>query len=146
MNEGVKGDGGNRFELEIEPRFCETDGLGHINNTALPVWFEEARRPVFELFMDKPSFADWNLILRRIEVDFEGELFWGEPVTVRTGIGRVGNTSVAVEQEAWQKGRLCARGRAVLVHFDFAARRSLPIPDAVRERLADHAVAGGGDG
>ena len=129
------------FELQIEPRFCETDGLGHINNTVLPVWFAEARRPVFEIFMDKPGLDNWNLILRRFEVDFEGELFWGEAVTVRTGIGRIGTTSVRIEQEAWQRGRLCARGRAVLIHFDYAARRPLPIPDPVREKLGAHQVA-----
>ncbi len=134
------------FELQIEPRFCETDGLGHINNTVLPVWFEEGRRPVFAMFMDKPGLENWNLILRRIEVDFEGELFWGEPVTVRTGIGRIGTTSVSIEQEAWQQGRLCARGRAVLIHFDYAARRPMPIPGEVRERLGAHQVPDPGAG
>ena len=38
------------FKSVVTPRFAETDALGHLGNTALPVWFEEARGPVFELF------------------------------------------------------------------------------------------------
>ena len=34
----------------ISPRFLETDALGHINNTVLPMWFEAAREPVFRMF------------------------------------------------------------------------------------------------
>lgn len=30
------------FEFELLPRLSETDGVGHINNTCLPAWFEEA--------------------------------------------------------------------------------------------------------
>ena len=31
------------FHYETEPRFSDTDALGHINNTVYPVWFEQAR-------------------------------------------------------------------------------------------------------
>jgi len=39
------------FELKIKPRFCETDALGHINNTSVPMWFEQGREPLFEFFV-----------------------------------------------------------------------------------------------
>jgi acyl-CoA thioesterase FadM len=32
-------------------------------------------------------------------------------------------------------GRLVLEARKVLVHYDYAARRSTPIPDALRARL-----------
>ena len=31
------------FHHEIEPRFNDTDALGHISNTAFPAWFEQAQ-------------------------------------------------------------------------------------------------------
>ncbi len=34
----------------ITPRFSDTDALGHINNTNVPVWFEGTRDPLFRLF------------------------------------------------------------------------------------------------
>ncbi len=34
------------FKEIIQPRFNETDALGHINNTVLTQWFEGARDPI----------------------------------------------------------------------------------------------------
>ncbi len=36
--------------LTILPRFSEVDVLGHVTNTALPVWFEEGRQEIFRHF------------------------------------------------------------------------------------------------
>lgn len=123
------------FSCEIEPRFCETDALGHINNTALPIWFEHARTPVFRLFNDALSLETWNLILRKMDVDFIAQIFVGRPVEVRTFIASIGNSSFVVEHEAWQSEELVARGQAVMVHFDYRQQVSAPIPEAVREQL-----------
>ena len=49
----------------MEPRFCETDALGHINNTVVPMWFETARGPVFEVFNPGQDLSKWNVILRK---------------------------------------------------------------------------------
>ncbi|UUS14599.1 hypothetical protein NMB32_24195 [Stenotrophomonas sp. CD2] len=32
------------MSITVFPRFSEVDVLGHVTNTALPVWFEEGRR------------------------------------------------------------------------------------------------------
>ena len=37
------------LRCELMPRFYETDGLGHINNTVIPKWFETARTPIFAM-------------------------------------------------------------------------------------------------
>ena len=63
------------FTYKVSPRFCETDALGHINNTVFPVWFEEARTPIFEMFIPTLEIKKWNLILARIELDFRAEVF-----------------------------------------------------------------------
>ena len=38
------------FIEKVMPRFSETDVLGHINNTALPIWFEAARTPFLNFY------------------------------------------------------------------------------------------------
>lgn len=58
------------FNLQITPSFSDTDMLGHINNTVIPVWCETARRPIFELFNPGLKADQWNLIVARIEMDF----------------------------------------------------------------------------
>ena len=101
------------FKEIIQPRFNETDALGHINNTVLTQWFEGARDPIFKLFTPDLDTRQWRLILASIQVQFKAELFYGVPVELRTGISMVGNSSFEVHQEAWQKDQCCALGKAV---------------------------------
>ncbi len=126
------------FSEIISPRFCETDALGHVNNTVLPVWFEKAREPLFRLFTPDMSIADWRLIIARIEVEFKAQLHYGRDVEVRTWLEKMGNSSMTVTQEAWQNQKLCAKGAAVMIHFDYEKQRAISIPDDIRQSLSNH--------
>lgn len=127
------------FEQTVTPRFYETDAFGHVNNTVVTGWFETGRTPLFELFAgghDKP--AELPLILARVEVDFVGQIYYGCDVLLRTGIERIGNSSFVVTQQAWQNGKLVARGKAVQVYFEQDKQASAPIPEHFRAELARH--------
>ncbi|MDX1803673.1 MAG: thioesterase family protein [Alcanivorax sp.] len=127
------------WTTELRPRFSETDALGHINNTVLPVWFMEAREPVLRLF--SPTLGregDDALAVVRMEVDFHAETLFGSPVTITTAIGELGNRSFQVIQEAWQNDTLTARGVATLVSFNTRERCSQPLTQTLRTQLADH--------
>lgn len=126
------------FSLIIQPRFAETDALGHLNNTTLPIWFEQARTPIFKLFVPSLKVSEWNLILAKIEVEFLREIFYGDDVEVKTFIERIGSSSMLVYQEAWQQGELSATGRATMVHFDHQLKKSSPIPESIRQQLEQH--------
>lgn len=130
------------FEMTIPPRFGDMDGLRHVNNCVVPVWFENARTPIFRIF--NPSmmvdFSHWNLIMARIEVDFLGEMRWGEDVKIITRVVKLGNSSFTVGQEAWQGGRIRAVGTAVHVHYDFQEKSAKRIPDDIRRKLEAHLV------
>ena len=128
------------FHLELEPRFSDTDALGHISNTTLPVWFEQARTPVFRIFHPTLEAETWPLIIARLEIDLMAQSYWHIPVKIKTGIGKIGNSSFHVIQEAWQGDKQIARGIAVLIHFDYETEKALPIPEDIKARLAEHAV------
>lgn len=128
------------FYLELEPRFSDTDALGHISNTTLPVWFEQARTPVFRIFHPTLEAETWPLIIARLEIDLLAQSYWHIPVKIKTGIGKIGNSSFHVVQEAWQGDKQIARGIAVLIHFDYETEKALPIPEDIKARLAEHAV------
>jgi acyl-CoA thioester hydrolase len=72
------------------------------------------------------------------EYDFVAELFFQHNVEIRSFISRIGTKSFTVYHEAWQEGRLCSTGSAVIVHFDFINRKSTPIPEAKKKILAEH--------
>lgn len=130
------------FKLTLSPRFAETDALGHLSNTTLPIWFEDAREPLFKLFNPDLDVKAWSLILARIEVDFIRQIYYGSEVVIRTYVTEVGNSSFTVLQEAWQNGELAARGTATLVHFDYKTQKSSVIPGHVKEQLDAHRLEG----
>ena len=54
------------FSESFSPRFTDTDALGHINNTLVPIWFEGARDPIFKIFTPILDVTNWQLILAKI--------------------------------------------------------------------------------
>lgn len=126
------------FTTRLDPRFSETDGLGHINNTVFPVWFEYARKDIFKLVHPHLSHDDWPIILAHIDVDFIQQTQYDSEVTINTAVTQIGNKSFTVAHEAWQKNALVARGEAVLVWFDYQQQSSCPLPDDIRVLLTEH--------
>ena len=123
----------------VTPRFGDIDGLRHINNCMLPVWFELAREPIFRFFHPRYDLnEEWRLIMARISVDFVNQMRLGADIEIRTAIKKLGRSSFVVHQEAWQNGMLGAKGEAVVVHYDFRGGKSLPIPDAIRSEMEKH--------
>ncbi|HEA15281.1 MAG TPA: acyl-CoA thioesterase [Pseudoalteromonas prydzensis] len=129
------------FTEKVMPRFSETDALGHINNTVLPVWFEAARAPIFKFFTPDLNPHDWKLIIAKIEVSFVGELFYAHEVTINTSIEQIGNSSFVLRQEAWQQDKCCATGKTVLVRYDFASKTKQTLSADEKAALSDHLIA-----
>lgn len=129
------------FSMQVTPRFYETDALGHINNTVLSNWFEASREPIFRLFNPALALNEWNLILARVAIDYVAQTHYGREVEVRSWIGKIGNSSFVVEQEAWQEGVCVARGQAVQVFFNYVTQKSEPIPAEYRVLLEAHLPA-----
>jgi acyl-CoA thioester hydrolase len=71
------------------------------------------------------------------DYDFIAEMNLKE-VEIRTTVSRIGVKSFTVYHEAWQQGRLCVKGHAVVVCFDFKARESVPVPEDIKKFLAEH--------
>ena len=123
------------LSYKIEPRFCETDALGHINHTAVPMWLEQARSPIFELFNPSLSLESWNLILKKISIDYISQVYLGSIVEIETYIGEIRKTSFVVEQEVLQNGNLVAKADVVMIHFDYEKQTKENIPTTIKENL-----------
>lgn len=128
------------FTFNIEPRFSETDALGHINNTALPIWFEEARADLFRIFNPSLKRETWNVILKRYEVEMLNPIVHGRTVVIETGIQRIGGSSFVVHQKAAQNGVDVAIGESLMVYFDYKTLSPIQIPGEIKQRLLEHTV------
>jgi acyl-CoA thioester hydrolase len=126
------------YKYSVTPKFGDIDGLGHVNNTVIPSWFEQARNEIYRYFNPELQFKTWNLILARFEVDFVAQMYYHADVEIHTYISRIGRSSFEVYQEAWQNGNLCTKGKTVLVHFNFENQKSEAIPPSILELLEPH--------
>ncbi|TRX52479.1 acyl-CoA thioesterase [Thalassomonas sp. M1454] len=126
------------FSEKITPRFSDTDALGHINNTMIPVWFEGARNPIFKIFMPTLNLQKWPVILAKMDVEFHAQMYFDHDIEVKSYIKKVGNSSFVVYQELWQQQKLCASGNAVMVNFCYQSQKAKPISDNIRKQLELH--------
>jgi acyl-CoA thioester hydrolase len=126
------------FSLKVTPRVTDTDGAGHVNNNASPVWFEAGRREIFRMFTPDLSFARWRLALVNMNVDYLAQLHYHHDAEVRTWVDRIGTKSFTLYEEIWQRDTLCTRGTATYVCFNYQTQASEPIPGEVRARLGEH--------
>ena len=108
-------------------RFRDCDAMGHVNNAVYSTYLEEARIGVLGDLID--------FILARVEIDFRSELRAREEVEVRTRCSRIGTKSFDLEHVIAADGRVVAEAKSVLVSYDYERAESVPVPDALRERL-----------
>jgi len=130
------------FSITVYPRFGDLDALGHVNNTVPSFWFESGRTEVLRIFdpeltVNKKTFP---LIIAHIDYDFIDQLYLKHEVEIKTWISRIGTKSFTVSHEAWQDGRLCVKGTAVIVHYDFNTQTTTPIPQDKRKYLEEHLI------
>ncbi len=124
-----------KFKLTVCPRFNETDALGHINNSVLINWAEEARNPIFMIFTPDLDPKNWELILARNEVDYLKQVFHTSEVEIETYLSKIGNSSMTLEHEFFQSGQKVAHCKSILINFDYKTQKSIRISDGKREIL-----------
>ena len=119
----------------IVPRVSETDGVGHINNVFVPIWFEAGRREIFRIFSPNLDFVNWKLALVKVTIEYLDQLYLAENVEIRTGIVKIGNSSFTIKEEIHQTDRLCAKGEAIYVNYNFNEKKSETISNEIRDKL-----------
>lgn len=128
------------FTTTVTPRFGDMDILGHINNTVPVVWFELARNPLIRIFDPDMGLRreTMPLIMAHTDYDYVDQLYFQYDVEIKSWVTRIGTKSFTMYHEAWQQGRLCVKGNAVIVHYDFVAEKSTPIPEDKKKLLGEH--------
>jgi acyl-CoA thioester hydrolase len=127
-----------RFHHRLQVRFRDCDLLGHVNNAVYFTYMEEARWAYWrELSGDMPGRLP--LILARAECDFIRPAQAGERLDIWLGTTRVGRTSFSIDCEMLdERGQLVAKGKAVMVTYDYTAAKPIPIPDWCRARIEEY--------
>ena len=123
--------------IEIPTRWSDLDALGHVNNTRFFTFDESARLDYFEeLMRDDPRFwKDHGLILASIGADFLAQVHHPATLTAGFRIARMGRSSMQSVAGMFVDGKPVAVTRGVIVWFDYANQKPLPIPEHVRAMI-----------
>ena len=126
------------FRTPIVPRTSETDGAGHINNCFVPVWLEAGRREIFRILTPNLDFANWRVILVNTNIDYTDQIYYAHEAEVLTWVEHIGGKSFRLYEEVHQTGRVCARGTATYVYFNYQTQQAETVPDGARRAFEQH--------
>lgn len=128
---------GYPFTCPIEVRYGDVDAMNHVNNAVYVTYLEFAR---VKLWRQRLGFVgsarDLPFIIARVAVDFRSPIALLDDVTIGVAVAHLGRTSFTLRYRIEASGRLAAEAETVLVSYDYEAGRPVPIPDALRSRLA----------
>ncbi|MEZ4608401.1 MAG: thioesterase family protein [Deinococcales bacterium] len=116
---------------DIQVRFCDTDAVGHLNNLSYGAYAETAR---LNFFKDLGTEVK-NLILARLAINFRVQTNFEQKVWVKTWVTKLGGSSIGVHHDIFADGVVVADVESVVVHFDYVANRSSPMPQSLRGAL-----------
>ncbi|MCI5779146.1 MAG: acyl-CoA thioesterase [Lentisphaeria bacterium] len=127
-------------ELELRIDWSHLDLLGHVNNLAIVGYFQAARVMLSEK-VGLPVFPGMRVgpIEAATEIQFTKQLHYPGHVRVCTSVAEIKQTSFILSHRIYDDaGDLAARGREVIVCFDFVRQVKIPLPEPVRAALSGY--------
>ncbi len=131
-----------RFHCDIDVRFRDLDGMGHVNNAVYLTYFEVARAEYSRaLGLVKGEEEDptrrFPFILLEASCRFLAPIAMSDPLRVHMRTARFGTKSSVFEYLIVRRSDAMpmALGHTTQVSYDYAARRSVPVPDDLRATI-----------
>jgi acyl-CoA thioester hydrolase len=125
-----------RFSTTIRVRWGDCDAFGHVNNASYLSYFEEARIDYWKAVVPGVPFKGMAIV--HASVDFRGQAFPGDVLTIHAAITELRNTSFWAQYEVRRGDAIMATGRSAQVFFDYATQKPSAIPDAFRQKVAEY--------
>jgi acyl-CoA thioester hydrolase len=120
--------------MQCDTRFQDLDLNRHLNNVAYAALFENARVQLHHQAKLREDRADSErTMVAAIEINYLGEGYFPDPVTIKSGVGHVGNTSWKILQAMFQNGHCIATCDSVVVCR--IGNESKTLRTALREQL-----------
>ena len=123
------------MRLPLATRYADYDTKGHVNNAAYLTYFEMARHHAWVDALG--GGADFPFIVAEATVRYLSQAMIGEPLDIE-----ICTTEIRTKAWVWsyvirasRDERVVAEGKTVQVMFDYENRRTIPIPEDLREGL-----------
>lgn len=128
------------YEMTIPIRWGDMDAMGHINNTVYFRYMETARIDWFTSMGFVANPAGEGLVIVNAFCNFIRQFEYPGDILIKTYVSNAGRTSFdswCTMERTDQPGVICATGGATTVWVDFPNQKSAPLPDWLREVVAD---------
>lgn len=125
--------------VPLQTRFADSDATGHLNNASYLVYFELARAEYFGKVHGALNVKGRGFILGEVYCRFVSQGYFGDKLVIEIGISGVGRSSFrqAYRVVNDKTGTLVAEGWSTTVCFDYAANKSMPLPEEWRRAVAE---------
>ena len=124
------------YKVIIEVSFRDLDAMGHVNNAVYLSYMETARIKFLVDLLAVTSLHDLPVIMAEATCTFKSPAFFGEQLTVGVGISRFGSKSFDMTYRIDAgDGRLIALAKTVQVMYDYAAARTIVVPEAFKAKV-----------
>ena len=117
-------------------RYADTDRQGHVNNAVFATLLETGRVEVIYAKEAGLHDAGCSFVIASLQIDFLDEVHWPGVVEIGTRVGKIGRSSVTLEQAIFQQGRCVATSKSVIVQVDTNTRRSAALSEPAITRLS----------
>jgi acyl-CoA thioester hydrolase len=122
---------------ELVPRFRDTDAMGHINNAVFITYLEVGRQAYWARLEGHDDYRNVPFILAGVTCDFRSEANVDEVLEIALRCEWIGTKSFGFRYEIRDRAtrRLVIEASTVQVCYDYDAKHSFPVPDALRHKL-----------
>jgi acyl-CoA thioester hydrolase len=126
-----------RFHHAVEVRFRDLDPMGHAHHSLPLIYVEEARAAYWREAVGRSDLDGIDYVLAEVTVRYHRRIGFPERLDVALRVGKLGRSSFGMDFEirGAATADLLASGSTVQVAFDYAAGRSKPLSDEVRDRI-----------
>ena len=110
--------------------------MGHVNHAVYFTYLEQCRLTFWRELTGGPT-PHTRVIVARAECDYRAPAHFGDELEVRLTVGDLGRTSFGLIYEVVNAAtdQKLADGKTVLVCYDYAANKPVPLPAATRALL-----------
>lgn len=129
------------FKCEIPVRITDVNYGGHVGNDAILSIIHEARMQFLtKLGYTETEFAGTGMIMADAAIEFKGELFYGESVTVSVtaaDLSKIGfDVYYKLEKEVKTNTILVALAKTGMICYDYTHKKITGIPEEAKNKLS----------
>lgn len=120
-----------KFSLELTIHKEDIDDLNHVNNAVYVKWMNDVAKTHWTLLSKNHNLDDYIWVVRRHEIDYKSEAFFGDKITAKTWVGETRGVTSERFIAFYKNEVLLAKAKTIWVLLDAKSFR----PVRIRENI-----------